>query len=943
MKRNLGCSVLALLLCVLASQALCAQDFSDDDDAAPAQKTASLSIRVDRLGTAEFTLHTPSEISNRADWNALFTSQWNCSLHAQQIPDPFKSGRLNAQARANTEKFWNDAEKQNVHATCRSLLQRHAFEVKGSVDLQPLLNLLKADGTQLLLVDVLLPEVHSKRISGTAQNKNYARFGLSRYEFFVDKPANPLQVEFGYTRSDLIELSLYTGAFILLPVLLVLVMRSLALRRGEVDRAAAWFSFMKTTSLCVNGMFLFWMVADLSTRRELLDVVQFAGWEHGWRSLVANEAVLLAPPWTVYVVCTALSYKIFVRMRNVSLRWGQFMARQLGQVGKVYIPLTLYFAGILIMFRNLRAGMALFALGWLASIACVLLYQKLEKNHPSAITSGPLRDRIFALAHNMGVKVRQVFVVPAAQSGIANAFATTKQTVMFTDYLIEKLNQREVDAVAAHELTHLRHKHAQTLTVMIWGVFLLPKWILGFVVGFASGFLIFLPGAERTRAVVNNVILSGWTELALLVGLYWLFLHIQKRFEYTADAGAVNTTRDPEAMITGLVKISRVNLTPLQWSRRSEAMLTHPSIMRRVERIARSCGMPESHLQSLLAQVENAPQASTAPGYSLTADKTGMVSTRKTGGRALQNLLFLIALHLLPVSAIAFFLEKVFPRLGSPWWALLAGVLASVFVYYLGLGWMGRNNNRRTVKSIAKAFAGKTGPFRIEDGIPVGFAPGPSPRFFVSSYNWDHGLLFLSPEKMVFIGQHAKFGLRRDQVRSMLLGGGAPSWMSWRRVYFGWEDKESGRSGTFNLLPLRPRGIFQVESQRLYLQVRSWRNASQPAASATELPGSPAFGAVTSMSAKEVGKLSRTFGTTMMMIMLGVGLAALLRLDGAWYIAATVLLIRVFEMIPHWLYRERAFVFDAANAPVRIRPAAQTVAPPPPPTPQAEQEPVPVN
>jgi hypothetical protein len=357
--------------------------------------------------------------------------------------------------------------------------------------------------------------------------------------------------------------------------------------------------------------------------------------------------------------------------------------------------------------------------------------------------------------------------------------------------------------------------------------------------------------------------------------------------------------------------------------------------------------MPESHVQALLAQVENGAGSTTAPGYSLTADKTGMVSTRKTGGRALQNLLFLIALHLLPVSAIAFCLEKVFPRVGSHLWAFPCGALASVFVYYLGLGWMSRNNNRRTTKSLARAFAGKTGSFRIEDGIPVGFAPGSSPRFFVSSYNWDHGLLFLSPEKMVFIGQHATFGLRRDQVRSMLLGAGAPSWMSWRRVYFSWEDKESGCSGTFNLLPLRPRGMFQVESQRVYLQVRAWRNASQPVAGSAKLPGVPAFGAVTSMSAREVNKFSRTLGITMMMIMLGVGVAAVLRLDSAWYIAATVLLIRIFERLPVLFYRERAFVFDAANAPLRTHPAIQAVAPPPPPPPppepEAEHEPVAVN
>lgn len=943
MKHNFRCWVLALIVATaLAAPKLHAQDGMDDDGGVPAS-TASLSLHIDHAGTAEFNLLTPSEISNRDAWNAFLASAWKCSVHGDISRAP-RFGRITPQQNEEMENFWNEAAKHKLNATCRGLT-RHAFQVQGTLGLQPIMDLLKADGVQAVMLNLYLPPAPTTKVEGPAPRHALPEYGLTEYELRVDQPVSPLRLNFGYTHRDLIRLSLYSVSFIVVPLLLIVVMRTSALRRGEIDRAAAWFSFMKTTMFCVNGMFLLWAATDLNTRQSLLDVAKFIGWDQGWRSVAAEVGVVLIPAWIIYILSTALSYKVFVLIRKGSIGPGQFMVRQLGHAGKTFVPLSFYLAGILTMAKNLRAGLAMLALGWLANILCVLLLQKLERSHPSALTSGPLRDRIFALAHNMGVKIQQVFVVPAAQSGAANAFATAKQTVFFTDYLIEKLSQREVDAVAAHELTHLRHKHAQTLGFMIWGVVLLPNWIIGFAGGVVQGALIFVPGAGRWRALVHSVVTSGWPQALVMMGLFWLYYFIQKRFEYTADAGAVNATRDPEAMITALAKISKLNLTPLQWSRRTEAMLTHPSTMRRVQRIARNCGMPDGHLQMLLAPSESTPNPiSTAQGYSLTKDQTGMVSVARGGASALQKLLFLMTMHLLPASAIAFCLQKVWPQLGSQWWALAAGAAISVLLYFMGLAWMSRSSNRRTVKAILKAAASNAGPLPVEQGIPVGFAPGPSPRFFVSSYNWDYGLLYMSPEKLVFKGKHATLGLQREQIRSVLLGQGAPSWMNWRRVYFSWEDRESGRSGTFNLLALRPHGLFQVDSHQLYLQVRAWRNSPQPATPELKEPGVPSFGAVTSMSVKEVSEFSRTIGITGVMLMLALGLSTVLKLD-TWYIAGTVLLLRVFERIPHIRYRERPMVFDAATALMRFGPAAQTMAAPPPPPPpkKAQPEVVPVS
>jgi len=915
------------------------QDAPEDDEDGSSTPYAYLYMQVDRSGGMHFNLTSSAKISQNPELEPFFTNVWGCKLDPQETPAILD--RLSPERRKAREEAWRESATHSMSGTCQTLLHRHGFTVQGALDFQPLLNLLKQDqdGIQKLHVTITFANVLRSGALSTPAFPS-ASEGILTYELPLSTPARPIPVSFGYSRSDLIRLSFLTALFVLVPVVIVLVMRAAALRRGSSDPAGAWFSFMKTLGYCVNGTFLWWGVTHLNTRDQLSDLCAFAGWTDGWRHVLSQVLIFTLPTWTACLLCTALSYKVFVRIRNVSLTWSKFMSRQVTLMGRLFFPLTLYFAAAMTMFKNVRAGLALIGLAWVSQLVCTLLYQKTGKSQPSAITSGPLRDRIFALAQQMGVKVQQVFVIPAAESGTANAFATTKQTVIFTDYLIEKLNQREVDAIAAHELTHLRHNHARMLTFMVVGIMFLPGWILGFLVGLVQGVLLFAPVSANVRLHVARVLLSDWTNAAFMLLCFWIMYSVQKRFEYTADAGAIHFTRDPEAMITGLVKISHLNLMPLQWSRRAEAMLTHPSTLRRLERIARLSNVPEAHLQQLIAQAgQPANSVPAASSYVVTASTPGVVAVGKSAGRSQRNLLFLMALHMLPPAAVAFCLHRFLPSVPFYGWPALAGAAASLALYHLGQAWISKSNNQHMIKSVRNNLGGRTAPFRLEEGVPVGFAPSPCPRFFTTGYNWDHGLLFLSSNKLVFIGSHTSLGLRRDQIRTALLGSGAPSWNNWQRVYFGWEDKATGRSGTFNLLPLPGRGLFGVDSQNLYLRVRAWRNLRESSTQTDDsnLPGLPGFGAVTSMSPREVNKFSRTFGITIIMLALAAGLSSFIAPGSVWYITGTIMLIRIFESIPYWRYRERLLVFEASNAPVVTRPESRLAPPPPPPPPPPTQ------
>jgi len=142
-----------------------------------------------------------------------------------------------------------------------------------------------------------------------------------------------------------------------------------------------------------------------------------------------------------------------------------------------------------------------------------------------------------------------------------NAYATgldkNSFSITVTRGLLEKLNDTELEAVLAHELTHIINRDVRLLVISI--VF---TGMLSFLAQMLWRWLRFVSyghGAGQRRANRGTFALMLLASIMLAVG-YVLALALRfalsRRREYLADAGAVELTKQPEAMISALEKIS---------------------------------------------------------------------------------------------------------------------------------------------------------------------------------------------------------------------------------------------------------------------------------------------------------------------------------------------------------------------------------------------------
>jgi heat shock protein HtpX len=193
-------------------------------------------------------------------------------------------------------------------------------------------------------------------------------------------------------------------------------------------------------------------------------------------------------------------------------------------------------------------------------------------------------------------------------SDALNAFATgmnAKQySITVTSGLLRRLDDAEVEAVLGHELTHIRNGDVRmmVIAVIIAGVvsfFAELVFRLWFYNGF--GFRSSRSDERRGGAGIAILIAIGLLVLAYVLS-FVIRLALSRSREYLADAGSVELTKNPDAMISALRKIEGRGELPGATSAVMEMCVdnpregfgelfdTHPSVDSRVAALVKFAG-----------------------------------------------------------------------------------------------------------------------------------------------------------------------------------------------------------------------------------------------------------------------------------------------------------------------------------------------------------------
>jgi heat shock protein HtpX len=228
------------------------------------------------------------------------------------------------------------------------------------------------------------------------------------------------------------------------------------------------------------------------------------------------------------------------------------------------------------------------------------------------------QPRLYNLLENLcisrGIAMPKLKVV---DSEALNAYATglnqRQYAITVTTGLLNALNDQEIESVLGHELTHIRNGDVQLMVVAV---------IIAGVVGFFAElvFRMFFNtglryggGWRSSSSSDNNNRSSGGGAIFIiilavaLIGLAWLLsqvvrLALSRSRELLADAGSVELTKNPDAMISALRKIENRGELPGATSAVmelcvdnpregfSDLFATHPSVDSRVQALVKFAG-----------------------------------------------------------------------------------------------------------------------------------------------------------------------------------------------------------------------------------------------------------------------------------------------------------------------------------------------------------------
>lgn len=177
-------------------------------------------------------------------------------------------------------------------------------------------------------------------------------------------------------------------------------------------------------------------------------------------------------------------------------------------------------------------------------------------------TSRAENPKLYNLLENLcisrGMRMPRLSIVDSQElNAYASGIDERSFGITVTQGLLDRLDDAELEAVLAHELSHIINRDVRLLIVSIvfTGMLSFIAQMLWRSLRYASY------GKEQSRRR-NNGAAALMLIAAIMIAIGYVFaiflrFALSRRREYLADAGAVSLTKNPDAMMSALEKISK--------------------------------------------------------------------------------------------------------------------------------------------------------------------------------------------------------------------------------------------------------------------------------------------------------------------------------------------------------------------------------------------------
>ncbi len=232
------------------------------------------------------------------------------------------------------------------------------------------------------------------------------------------------------------------------------------------------------------------------------------------------------------------------------------------------------------------------------------LVRKLAHSHPVTRKDEPeFYNLLENLSITAGIPMPHLEIIEAhARNAFASGIDQKSFTVTVTRGLMNSLTKDELEGVLAHELTHILNRDVRLLIITI---------IFTGMIGFAAqmvwsnirySFIYSRRSRDNGGGLLIMMALACTLWLGYVVTLFTRFAISRKR-EYMADAGAVQLTKNPEAMMRALMRIAGRDKIPgatddiaMMCIENAKPFMglftTHPPIEKRIRALSDTTGAP---------------------------------------------------------------------------------------------------------------------------------------------------------------------------------------------------------------------------------------------------------------------------------------------------------------------------------------------------------------